>query len=77
MSHKRLFLSCYTANKSRLFVGSYFFISGDYMKDINEEIERAKRAIVETDSQCLKRDYTKYLKRLYKKLMNETSTKKG
>ena len=38
------------------------------MTDTNAEIARVERALVETKSPYLKRDYEKYLKRLYKKL---------
>ena len=38
------------------------------MADTKEEIARIKKALAETKSPYLKRDYEKYLKRLYKKL---------
>lgn len=36
--------------------------------DIKAEIERVKTAIEKTNSPYLKRDYEKYLQKLYKKL---------
>lgn len=41
------------------------------MTDIEREIERVKKAIVETNSPYLRRDYTKYLKKLYRKMRGE------
>lgn len=38
------------------------------MNDIQAEIERVKTAIAKTNSPKLKNDYTKYLKKLYRKL---------
>ena len=38
------------------------------MADIKAEIARVEKALAETKSPYLKRDYEKYLKRLYKKL---------
>lgn len=38
------------------------------MDDIRAEIERVKIALENTDSPYLKRDYEKYLQKLYKKL---------
>ena len=38
------------------------------MTETNAEIARVERALAETKSPYLKRDYEKYLKRLYKKL---------
>ena len=38
------------------------------MDNIKAEIERVKTAIEKTNSQHLKRDYEKYLQKLYKKL---------
>ena len=38
------------------------------MTDTKAEIARVEKALAETKSPYLKRDYEKYLKRLYKKL---------
>lgn len=38
------------------------------MNDIQKEIARVKKVIETTNSPYLKRDYEKYLKKLYKKL---------
>ena len=38
------------------------------MADTKAEIARVEKALAETKSPYLKRDYEKYLKRLYKKL---------
>ena len=38
------------------------------MTDTNAEMARVEKALAETKSPYLKRDYEKYLKRLYKKL---------
>lgn len=38
------------------------------MNNIQAEIERVKTALAKTNSQKLKNDYTKYLKKLYRKL---------
>ena len=38
------------------------------MDNIKAEIERVKTAIEKTNSQRLKRDYEKYLQKLYKRL---------
>lgn len=38
------------------------------MTDIKAEIKRVENAIAKTNSVYLKRDYEKYLKKLYKKL---------
>lgn len=38
------------------------------MDNIKAEIERVKTAIEKTNSQHLKRDYEKYLQKLYKRL---------
>lgn len=38
------------------------------MNDIHKEIERVKKVIETTQSPYLKRDYEKYLRKLYKKL---------
>ena len=38
------------------------------MADTNAEIARVEKALAETKSPYSKRDYEKYLKRLYKKL---------
>lgn len=43
------------------------------MTDTKSEIMRVKKAISETKSPHLKRDYEKYLKKLYKRLRNEAS----
>ena len=42
------------------------------MTDTQREIARVKKAMSETTSPHLKRDYGKYLKKLYKRLQNET-----
>lgn len=47
------------------------------MSEIEKEIERVKKAIVETDSPCLKKDYTKYLKKLYRKMKGELYGKRS
>lgn len=41
------------------------------MSDTKSEITRVKKALAETTSPYLKRDYEKYLKKLYKKLKSE------
>ena len=41
------------------------------MADTKAEIARVEKALAETKSPYLKRDYEKYLKRLYKKLKQE------
>lgn len=38
------------------------------MNEIITEIERVKAALAKTNSEYLKRDYNKYLKKLYRKL---------
>ena len=38
------------------------------MIDVKTEIARVEKAIEKTTSEKLKRDYTKYLRKLYKKL---------
>lgn len=38
------------------------------MNDIQKEIQRVKKAIATTNSPYLKRDYEKYLRKLYKRL---------
>lgn len=40
--------------------------------NLSSEIERVKRTIEETQSPYLRRDYQKYLKKLYKQLRSET-----
>lgn len=47
------------------------------MSEIEKEIERVKKAIVETDSPYLKKDYTKYLKKLYRKMKGELYGKRS
>ena len=42
------------------------------MKDIKKEIARVEEALAKTNSWQLKKDYTKYLKRLKTEMKNET-----
>ena len=43
------------------------------MTDTKAEIARVEKALATTTSPYLKRDYNKYLKRLYKKLRDEVN----
>ena len=47
------------------------------MTNVSEEIKRVELAIEKTDSQFLKRDYGKYLKKLRRKLRTEVSNGKA
>lgn len=44
------------------------------MNDIQSEIERVKTALAKTNSPKLKNDYTKYLRKLQKKLKRSEIT---
>ena len=47
------------------------------MADINTEIARVEKALRETKSQHLRNDYTKYLKKLYKRRATEKAVQHG
>lgn len=45
------------------------------MNDTKAEIARVEKALAETKSPYLKRDYSKYLKKLHRKLMQKSRCK--